>query len=95
MRDDFLVKNFPKSDVLMEEFQTQKQKIVRMVRNTKYQQNVHLNGHIEKNPHKEEYYCWMNLYFPGKVFHVKQRAADAFTALLDSLQVKMEQFQDE
>jgi len=84
MRDDFLIKNFPKNRVLLQEFEIQKQKILRMVRNTKYEETIHLNGHIEKNPHKEEYYCWMNLYFPRKVFHVKQKASDALTALKNS-----------
>lgn len=81
MRDDFLIKNFPKSDVLLDEFQTQKEKLFRMVHNTRFESSVHFNGHMEKNPHKEEYYCWLNFYFPGKVFHVKQKGSDAYTAL--------------
>jgi len=81
MRDDFLIKNFPKNEILLDEFQTQKDKLLRMVRNKKAEEVAHLNGHMEKNPHKEEYYCWLNFYIPRKVFHVRERGADAFTSL--------------
>lgn len=42
---------------------------------------VHLSLHIEKNPHREEYFSWAVLYLPKKVLKAQQKAFETSIAV--------------
>ena len=97
MKFDFLVKNFPKMPLLEEEFDKQKEKILKLFRNHSKKETIHISCHMEKNPHRQEYFTWINFYFPHKVFHVKEKASDALTSLkksFSSLYMKIKKQKD-
>ncbi len=81
MREDFLIKNFPRSPILEEEFNSQKEKIFDFFKKIRNTEALHISCHMEKNPHKEEYFCWINFYLPRKVLHVKEKGSDALVSL--------------
>lgn len=42
---------------------------------------IHVSVHIEKNPHKEQYYCKTHVYLPARVLHTDGRGATIAVAV--------------
>ena len=76
------------------------EKIERKVEKFKKDSSIHLSVHIEKNPHREQFFCWATLYMPMKVltsradsFEINSALAKIFSALskqLDKVKYKVE-----
>ncbi|MBU2102172.1 MAG: HPF/RaiA family ribosome-associated protein [Candidatus Omnitrophota bacterium] len=73
------------------------QKRVQMFRKN---QPVHLSVHMEKNPHREQYFCRSHIYLPSRVIKAEGRAEkltvainknfSALTKQLDKVKYKLE-----
>ena len=74
MRVDISFKNFKNSELLSQIIDKNIQKIERRIKLFKKEVPIHLSLHIEKNPHKEEYFSWANLYLPFKVLCAHEKA---------------------
>ena len=88
MRTELTIKNINRTEILEKTVDANADKVVKRLKRLK-EESSHLSVHIEKNPHKEQYYCWLNLYLPSKVVHIKETAntltkslSKAFNALL-------------
>ena len=72
MRTNLTLKQISKTSVLEDTIDKNTEKIEKRLKKLKGE-TAHLSIHIEKNPHKEQYYCWMNLYLPSKEIFVKEK----------------------
>jgi len=72
MRTDLTLKNVQKTSVLEEAIKKNMNKVEKRLKKLKGD-SAHLSIHIEKNPHKEQYFCWMNLYLASKEIFVKEK----------------------
>lgn len=77
MRVDVSLKHVEKSDVLEATIEKDLKKVERRLALFKNKDAIHLSLHLEKNPHREQYLCWINLYLPFKV--VKAHRIDSIT----------------
>jgi ribosome-associated translation inhibitor RaiA len=92
MRIDTSFKHLEKSPFIEEVIQKDIKKVERRIKIFKTDEAVHLSFHIEKNPHRAEYFCWANLYLPFKVLRAQCKKNtetvainDCFAALLKQL----------
>ena len=92
MRVDISVKHFEKSNALEEIVDKNIRKVERRIKIFKKEVPVHLSLHLEKNPHREEYFSWASLYLPFKVLKAKSKngnlarlVTETFSALLKQL----------
>lgn len=92
MRVDVSFKHLDKSPMLENAIEKNLKKIQRRVKIFKSDEAIHLSLHVEKNPHRSEYFAWSNIYMPSKVLkgHSKNTTAtkalnDCFSAMLSQL----------
>jgi ribosomal subunit interface protein len=62
--------------------------------------SIHISVHIEKNPHREQYFCRTHIYLPSKVLNAEEKASNSTLAInktflalskqLDKLKYKLE-----
>lgn len=78
MRVDVSFKNLGKNEVLESTIEKNIKKVEKRIRLFKKEDPIHLSLHLEKNPHKECYVCWINLYLPFKVLKA-QHTSDSNT----------------
>jgi len=78
---DISFKNFKKSEILSTTIEKDIKKIEKRLKLFKKEVPIHLSLHIEKNPHKEEYFSWVNLYLPFKVLHAKESAKTSVSSI--------------
>lgn len=71
MRTEISLKNINRTESLVQAIEDDADKVAGRLRRLK-EESSHLSVHVEKNPHKEQYYCWLNLYLPSKVIHVRE-----------------------
>lgn len=100
MRVDVSFKNLEKSEVLERTIEKNVEKVKRRVKLFKNEDPIHMALHLEKNPHKEQYICRVNLYLPFKVLKAQHTSTNTFGALnttfsallkqLDKLKHKLE-----
>ncbi len=57
------------------------EKIDRRAKIFKNNSSLHLSVHIEKNPHKDQYFCWGQLYMPRKVISARGNSRDIVLAI--------------
>ncbi|MCK4810602.1 MAG: HPF/RaiA family ribosome-associated protein [Candidatus Omnitrophica bacterium] len=92
MRVDVSVKHFEKTKVLEQTIEKNLKKIERRIKIFKKEAPVHLSLHLEKNPHREEYFSWANIYLPFKVLKSSNKNSslvkgvnETFSALVKQL----------
>lgn len=100
MRVDVSFKYMERSEFIDNVMDKNLSKIERRVKMFKKDAPVHLSAHLEKNPHREQYFCRTQLYLPLKVLNAEERGDNlsvainkAFSALskqLDKFKHKME-----
>jgi len=83
MRVDVSFKHLEKSPLLNNVVDKNLKKIERRVSMFKDDDVVHLSLHLEKNPHRDEYLCWTNIYLPSKVIKGQSKSATAQHAMND------------
>ncbi len=76
MRIDVAFKNLEKSELLEGVIRKNIEKIEKRVKLFKKEVPIHLSFHLEKNPHKTQYFCWVNLYLPFKVLRAQSSKND-------------------
>ena len=92
MRVDVSFKNLKESNIVNKIIDKNIKKVERRVKLFKTDEAVHLSLHIEKNPHKDDYFCWINMYMPSKVLRAQSRRNsmpvvinDSFVALIKQI----------
>lgn len=83
MRVDVSFKHLERSPLLDNVVDKNLQKIERRVKIFKDNDVVHLSLHLEKNPHRDEYLCWTNIYLPSKVIKGQSKSGTAQHAMND------------
>jgi len=100
MRVDISFKNLERSNIIDSIIDKHIKKVERRIKLFKTDEAIHLSLHAEKNPHKDDYFCWINMYMPFKVLKAQSRKKsvsivinDSFSALikqLDKFKYKLE-----
>jgi len=92
MRVDVSFKYLEKSPFLESIIEKNIKKIERRIRLFKSDDAIHISLHLENNPHKNDYLCWINMYLPFKALKAKARKSslssvinDCFSAVLRQL----------
>ncbi len=83
MRVDVSYKRIKKNAVIESTIEKDVQKIERRVKLFKKDSPIHLSLHLEKNPHKEQYFCWTQLYLPFRVLKGHRVNTNICTAIND------------
>jgi ribosome-associated translation inhibitor RaiA len=88
MRTDLTIKNVTRNEHFDEVLSVHEEKVIKRLKRLK-EELAHLSVHAEKNPHKEEFYCSLNLFLPAKVIHIREKhhtlegcVVDSFSRLL-------------
>lgn len=100
MRVDVSFKYMERSEFVDNVLDKNLSKVERRIKMFKKDAPVHLSVHLEKNPHREQYFCRTQLYLPSKVLKAEERednlsvainkAFAAFSKQLDKFKHKME-----
>ncbi|HDN86082.1 MAG: hypothetical protein DRP68_02920 [Candidatus Omnitrophota bacterium] len=92
MRVDVSMKNLERTNTLNEIIDKNIKKVEKRVKLFKKEVPVHLSLHLEKNPHKSQYFAWVNLYLPFKVLraestfsNVSRAIGECFSALIKQI----------
>ena len=92
MRVDVSIKNLERTNTLDEVIDKNIKKVERRVKLFKKEVPVHLSLHLEKNPHRSQYFVWINLYLPFKVLraestfsNVDKAIGECFSALIKQI----------
>jgi ribosome-associated translation inhibitor RaiA len=83
MRIDVSFKHLEKSPFLEGVIDKNIARTERRVRLFKSDEAIHLSLHLEKNPHRDEYFCWINMYLPYKVLKSQVRKNSSTVAIND------------
>jgi len=92
MRVDVSFKHLEKSVLLYGVIDKNIKRVERRIKLFRSGDVIHLSLHLEKNPHKDDYFCWINMYMPLKVLRSQARNSsctvvihDCFAALIKQL----------
>lgn len=91
MRIDVSFKHLKKSPFLEGVIDKNIGRIERHVRLFKSDEAIHLSLHLEKNPHRDDYFCWANMYLPYKVIKAQTRKASPTVAINDCFSAMLKQ----
>lgn len=72
MRVDISFKHMERTSLIDNALDKNIKKIERRLKLFKDQESVHFSFHMEKNPHRNDYFCWANLYMPYKVIKASE-----------------------
>lgn len=81
MRVDISFKYLERSEFIDNVLDKNMQKIERRIKMFKSDDPVHISTHIEKNPHKEQFFCRTQVYLPSKVLRVEEKGANFSIAI--------------
>jgi len=82
MRVDVSFKYFKKSDFINNVIENNLKKIKRRIQIFPQSDPIHISIHIEKNPHKDQFFCRSHIYLPtSKVLVVDEKARDSALAI--------------
>jgi ribosomal subunit interface protein len=92
MRVDVSLKYLEHSEFIDNVLEKNLKKIERRIKMFKKDDAIHVSIHLEKNPHKEQYFCRTQIYLPSKVLRVEEKGDNfslainkAFLSLLKQL----------
>ncbi len=91
MRIDVSFKHMEKSSVLEDIIEKDISKVRRRLKIFKSDDPIHLSLHIEKNPHRDEYFTWINLYLPFKVIKAQRKSDSASVAINECFSALLKQ----
>ncbi len=82
MRVDLSLKYVDKSDFIDNVLDSNLRKIERRVKIFKRQDPIHISVHIEKNPHKDQFFCRSHIYLPtSKVLAADEKGTNSSIAI--------------
>ncbi len=81
MRVDVSFKYLERSEFIDNVLEKNLKKIQRRVKMFKQDTPVHVSVHLEKNPHKEQYFCRTQIYLPSKVLRVEEKGTNFSIAI--------------
>jgi len=82
MRVDLSLKYVDKSDFIDNVLDNNLRKIERRVKIFKRQDPIHISVHIEKNPHKDQFFCRSHIYLPtSKVLAADEKGSNSSIAI--------------
>lgn len=100
MRVDVSFKYMERSEFIDNVLEKDLEKIERRIKIYKRTDPIHISVHIEKNPHREQYFCRSHIYLPAHLLKAQEEADKAplainktFAALskqLDKLKARVE-----
>ncbi len=91
MRVDTSFKNMEKNNVLEATIEKDLTKLEGRLDLFKNKDPIHVSLHLEKNPHKEQYLCWINLYMPFKVLKSHCSGGNTCTVINNSFAALLKQ----
>ena len=91
MRVDVSFKHLERSDIIDDIIDKNIKKVERRIKLFKTDEAVHLSLHAEKNPHRDDYFCWINMYMPYKVLKTQSREKSISTVINDSFSALIKQ----
>ena len=74
MRVDISYKYVEKSEFIENVLQKNMNKIERRIKIFRRDDPIHISVHIEKNPHREQYFCRSHIYLPSKLIKAEEKA---------------------
>lgn len=94
MRVDISFKYLERSNIINKALDSNLKRIERRIRMFRRGDSIHISVHVEKNPHKEQYFCRSHIYLPlMKALVVAEKAKEVtlvinktFSALLKQLE---------
>lgn len=78
MRVDVSYKYLEKSELTTNILDNNLKKIERRVKMFKRDDPIHVSIHLEKNPHREQYFCRAHIYLPSKMLKAEEKG-DTFS----------------
>lgn len=82
MRVDVSFKYLKKSDFITNVLENNFRKMKRRIQIFSREDPIHMSVHIEKNPHKEQFFCRSHIYLPtSKVLVADEKAGDSSLAI--------------
>ncbi len=82
MRTEVSFKYLEQSEFIDNILDNNLRKIERRIQMFKKNDPIHISVHIEKNPHKEQYFCRSHIYLPSfKVLAVDEKGSNASIAI--------------
>lgn len=91
MRVDVSFKHLEKSSILESVIDKNIRRVERRIKIFKSDEAIHLSFHLEKNPHRDEYFCWINMYMPFKVLKAYNRMISSSAAINGSFAALIKQ----
>ncbi|MFH1768422.1 MAG: HPF/RaiA family ribosome-associated protein [Candidatus Omnitrophota bacterium] len=91
MRVDVSFKHLEKSPLLEDIIDKNIEKVQRHVRLFKNDDAIHISFHLEKNPHRDDYFCWINMYLPFRVLKAQNRKNSPSIAINTSFSALLKQ----
>jgi len=73
MRIDVSFKYLEKSEFIDNALEKNIKKIERRVKMFRRDDPIHVSLHVEKNPHREQFFCRANIYLPSKVLTAEEK----------------------
>lgn len=103
MRVDVSFKYLEKSEFINNVLENNFKKVQRRIQTFRRDDPIHISVHVEKNPHKKQFFCRSHLYLPtSKVLIADEKAGNsslainkAFSALARQLDKEKHKWQDQ
>lgn len=73
MRVDISYKNLEKSEFIENIFDNNLRKVERRIKIFKRDDPIHIAVNLEKNTHREQYFCSAHIYLPSKVLKAEEK----------------------
>ena len=81
MRVDLSFKYMERSEFIDNVLEKNLRKVERRVRIFRRDDPVHISIHVEKNPHREQYFCRSHIYLPSKVLAAQEQGIRSSVAI--------------
>src|SRR4030042_5603554 len=92
MRSDVSFKYMENSEFIKNILDNNFKQLERRIKIFKRDDPIHISVHVEKNPHKEQYFCRAHIYLPSsKVVATDEKGANGSIALNKAFAARLEQ----
>jgi ribosomal subunit interface protein len=80
MKTTFTVRHLENDSIIKDYFDDRAQKLEKYLKRYK-DDLVYLHGTLEKNPHRDEFYATLTVFFPTGALHCREKGTDFAAAL--------------
>ncbi|UCD15194.1 MAG: HPF/RaiA family ribosome-associated protein [Candidatus Omnitrophota bacterium] len=91
MRIEVSFKYLERSEFIDNVLEKNIKKIERRIKMFKKDSPIHISAHVEKNPHREQYFCRTQVYLPSKVLRAQEKGANFSIAINKSFAALIKQ----